>query len=154
MRKYYVSYVDFAEFRNVTADASQLEAAEKALHDAGYLTDSGKADTHAISEFVGNIAPHFCQKLTRRLHYRPGGAGAVKDTLEKLMAQKEYTAVYLYLTLMYGYIQWKVPEPMILCSGNPQTLKALCTSFLACVQENIPEGEEEGSDDESPDDSE
>ena len=55
---------------------------------------------------------------------------------------------------MYGYIQWKVPEPMILCSGNPNTLKALCTSFLACVQENISEGEEEESDDESPDDSE
>ena len=73
---------------------------------------------------------------------------------EKKKEKKEYTAVYLYLTLMYGYIQWKVPEPMILCSGNPNTRKALCTSFLACVQENIPEGEEEGSDDESPDDSE
>lgn len=150
MRKYYMSYGDFSEFANVIADNEQNERALTRMTDLGLLTDKGNPSPAQISRLVKELCPQFLEKLQRRLTRRRGGILAIYVTLQKLQERKEFTGMFLFLALMYGFVEWQVPERISLLPAHPDALKSFLQEFMNMFQdylESPPSSEEKEQDD-------
>lgn len=131
MKKYYMSFVDFSEIINVTADEEQLGKARERMTELELLTEKGNPSPSQISNVVSSVSAPFFDKLKKRISRRPGGITSVKDTMKKLADRKEYTAVFLYLAFLYGYLEWQVPEKVLLLPAAPDALKIFASDFMA-----------------------
>lgn len=134
MKKYYMAFVDFSEIINVTADEEQLIKARARMTELGLLTEKGNPSPSQIGSMTASVSAPFFDKLDRRISRRPGGISAVKDTLTKLHDRKEYTAVFLYLCFLYGFMEWQVPERILLLPADSDALKLFASEFLAAFE--------------------
>ncbi len=139
MKKYYLSHIDFSELVNVTADEEQLSSARERMTELKLLTEKGNPATGAISSMVSNLSKSFFLKLQRRLRYRKGGVTAVRDTLKKLYDRKDYYGFFLYISFLYGFLEWQVPVRVVLLPAVPEALKCYCTEFMAAFDKFIEE---------------
>lgn len=139
MKKYYLSHIDFSEIINVTADEEQLKEAMERMTELKLLTEKGNPSVGAISSMVSDLSKSFFLKLQRRLRYRKGGITAVRDTLKKLYARKDYYGFYLYHSFLYGFLEWQVPGRVVLLPAVPEALKCYCTEFMAAFDKFIEE---------------
>lgn len=154
MKKYYMAFVDFTEIANVTADADQLALAKEKLQEYGLLTDKGNPSQTAIGQLAKAVLPQFFEKLKKRLTRRQGGVAGVKDTLQKLYDKKDYFGFYLYLAFMYGFVEWAVPEKVILLPAVPEVMKAFAAETLSAFTaflKTIPAESEATAEDEASD---
>ena len=154
MKKYYMSFVDFSEIVNVTADEAQLEKARERMTELGLLTEKGNPSSTQISSMTASVSAPFFDKLKRRINRRPGGITAVKDTVKKLCDKKEYTALFLYLCFLYGFMEWQVPERVLLLPAAPDALKLFASEFLAEFERYLANAGKESEDTAEHDDSE
>lgn len=145
MKKYYMSFIDFSEVANVTADGEQIKKAKERLTELGLLTDKGNPSPSHISTITSSISAPFFDKLQRRMARRNGGITTARDTLKMLNDRKEYTAVFLYLAFLYGFLEWQVPEQLTLLPAVPDAMKCFAAEFIAdfdrYLRDNAPESE-------------
>ena len=73
MKKYYMSFVDFSEIINVTADEEQLTKACDRMAELELLTEKGNPSTAQIGIVAQAEAGPFYDKLKKRISRRPGG---------------------------------------------------------------------------------
>lgn len=146
MKKYYMSHIDFSEIVNVTADVEQLDKAKERMAELGLITDKGNPAVSNIVAMTTGISKPFFTKLQKRLRRRSGGAVAVKDTIKKLCERRDYYGVFMYIAFLYGFLEWQVPERVMLLPAVPEALKCYCTEFVASfekhLEENVTESEE------------
>lgn len=131
MKKYYMAFVDFSEIENITADEEQLEKAKKRMLELGLLTEKSNPSPAQISVMTNSVSSPFFNKLNRRISRRPGGIKAVRDIVKKMCDKKEYTALFLYLCILYGFMEWQVPERIRLLPAVPDALKLFTVDFIA-----------------------
>lgn len=129
MKKYYLSHIDFSELINITADTEQLSRAKERMKELGILTDKGNPSVSSITVIATNGSNGFFMKLQKRLRRR-GNAAAIKDTLQKLYDRKDYYGFYLYIAFLYGFLEWQVPERVVLLPAVPEALKCYCGELL------------------------
>ncbi len=146
MKKYYMAFVDFSEIVNVTADEAQLEKARQRMTELGLLTEKGNPSPSQISSMTASVSAPFFDKLERRISRRPGGIAAVKETVHKLCDKKEYTALFLYLCILYGFMEWQVPERVLLLPAAPDALKLFASDFLAAFDSYMANSGKESED--------
>lgn len=139
MKKYYLSHIDFSELVNVTADEEQLSSARERMTELKLLTEKGNPATGAISSMVSSFSKSFFLKLQRRLRYRKGGVTAVRDTLKKLYDRKDYYGFFLYISFLYGFLEWQVPVRVVLLPAVPEALKCYCSELMAAFDKFIEE---------------
>lgn len=151
MKKYYMSFVDFSEIINVTADEEQLTKACDRMAELELLTEKGNPSTAQIGIVAQAEAGPFYDKLKKRISRRPGGIAGAKDTMQKLYDRREYTALFLYLAILYGFLEWQVPEKILLLPAVPDALKAFEGDFLSALDERLAA---EAGENEAPADSE
>lgn len=137
MKKYYMSFVDFSEIINVTADEEQLTKACGRMEELELLTEKGNPSPAQIGIIAQAEAGPFYDKLKKRISRRPGGIAGVKNTMQKLYDRKEYTALFLYLAILYGFLEWQVPEKILLLPAVPDALKIFEGDFLAAFDERL-----------------
>ena len=151
MKKYYLSHVDFSEIVNVTTDESRLSRARDRMKQLRMLTDKGKPSVSSLSKTANNEIGPMLLKLRRRMRGR-GGVRAVKATLHMLYDRKDYYGFFLYLTILYGFLEWQVPEKIVLLPAVPEVLKCYCTEFMKAMDNSLSMGavtaDEESADDE------
>ena len=143
MKKYYMAFVDFSEIINITADEVQLEKARTRMKELRLLTEKGNLSSSQISNMTAAVSPPFFNKLKRRISRRPGGITAVRDTVKKLCDKKEYTALFLYLCFLYGFMEWQVPEQVLLLPAVPDALKLFASEFLSAFEAYLESNEPE-----------
>jgi len=131
MKKYYVAHVDFSEIETVTTDQISHDAALERLTAEGALNAKGKPDPNYLNALSGSFAAPFLTKLARRVSRRRGGLAGVYETFKKLHAAKEYTAMYLYMAILYGFIEWRVPDIVTALPASPDALKLYMSEFMA-----------------------
>ena len=131
MKKYYISHIDFSEIVNVTADEAQRTHAKERMQELGILTEKGNPSTTTISGMVRTGSREFFIKLQKRLRRRNGGVATVKDTLQMLCDRKDYYGFFMYITFLYGFVEWQVPEKVTLLPAAPDVLKLYCKEFVA-----------------------
>lgn len=139
MKKYFLSHIDFSELANVTADEEQLSSARTRMTELGLLTENDNPSTDAISTIVSGLSKSFFLKLERRLRYRNGGVLAVRDTLKKLYDCNDYYAFFLYISFLYGFLEWQVPGRVVLLPAVPEALRCYCSEFMAAFDKFIEE---------------
>lgn len=145
MKKYYMAFVDYSEIINLTADAEQLEKAKVRMTELELLTEKGNPSTTQLRALAEHTAGAFLDKLQRRITRRPGGITAVRDTFQKLHDKKEYNAMFLYLTFLYGFIEWQVPEKTVLLPASQEALKIFMGEFLAGFDKYLENKESEAA---------
>ena len=131
MKKYYLSHIDFSEIVNVTTDEAQLSHARERMQELGMLTEKGKPSASTIADMARANSHAFFIKLQKRLRRRNGGAAAVKETLYMLCGRKEYYGFFMYIAFLYGFVEWQVPERVVLLPAAPEVLKCYCIEFVA-----------------------
>ena len=148
MRKYYMSYVDFSEIANITTDSEQLNRSAERLKELGMLTEKGNPSTAQLTSLANSIVPSFISKLERRLQRREGVYQTTLNNIYRLYEQKEYYGLYLYIAILYGFLEWRVPERLALLPSDADTLKAYWGVFITMVQDalNTAESEEPETD--------
>ena len=129
MKRYYMSIIDFSEIENITADKNRVEQSKESLKEFGLLTEKGNPSTMQIALLARQTSEKFLFKLSKRIERRPGGIKVIFDTFEYLEKKKEYTAMYMYLTFLYGFLEWRVPRKISLLSASSETLKVYFTEF-------------------------
>lgn len=134
MKKYHMAFVDFSEIVNVTADEAQLEKARARMIELGLLTERGNPSPSQINSMTASVSAPFFDKLKRRIGRRPGGISIIKDTVKKLFDKKEYTALFLYLCFLYGFMECQVPERVLLLPAAPDVLKLFASGFLTAFE--------------------
>ena len=147
MKKYYISHIDFSEIVNVTADEAQRTHAKERMQELGILTEKGNPSTTTISGMVRTGSREFFIKLQKRLRRRNGGVATVKDTLQMLCDRKDYYGFFMYITFLYGFVEWQVPERVTLLPAAPDALKCYCTECIAAFNAFINAGADEGDND-------
>lgn len=123
MKKYYMAFVDFSEIATITADAEVIKASKISLLENGFYTVKGNPSHSAISSFAKMCIPNFAEKLKKRIRRYQGGIEGVRDTFKKFCDAQEYSAFYLYLIFMYGFLEWSVPEKIIWFAADSNVLK-------------------------------
>ena len=152
MKKYYLSHIDFSEIVNVTADEAQLSRARARMQELKMLTDKGNPSVRSISRTANSELGPFFLKLRKRLRRR-GGVRAVIATLHMLYDRKDYYGFFLYLAFLYGFLEWQVPEKLMLLPAVPEALKCYCTEFMDSVDKyvsgsaEVDEGDTAGNED-------
>lgn len=131
MKKYYMSFIDFSEVINITADPVQLTKATERMTDLGLLTEKGNPSVAQLNTLAVQTTGVFLDKLQKRVARRDGGICVVRDTFRKLFDKKEYHAMFFFLAFMYGFIQWQVPEKIALLPATPETLKIFMGEFIS-----------------------
>ena len=157
MRKYYISHVDFSEIDAISNDETTREIALTRLNDAGAIDSDGNPDINYLNTLSGSVSIPFFTKLERRLSRRRGGVESAYEILQRLYDNEEYTAMYLYTVIMYGFIEWQVPQVVSMLPAVPEALKAFMSEFIADFSEfinEIDEDEEEYIDETEPADEE
>ena len=142
MKKYYMAFVDLSEIVNVTADEEQLEKAKERMKELGLLTEKGNPSPSQIGSMTVSVSAPFFDKLKRRISRRPGGISAVRNTVTKLYDKKEYTAFFLYLCILYGFMEWQVPERVLLLPSVPEALKLFAAEFITAFDSYLSNGRE------------
>lgn len=156
MRKYYMSHVDFSEIATVSTDEISKEIAISKLTESGAINEKGKPDANFLSTLCGSVSSPFFMKLHKRLSRRRGGIGGAYEILKKMHSAKEYTAMYLYIVIMYGFLEWQVPDLLVQLPAVPDALKMFMAEFIGDFEEFVNEIAIEEIQDENPaeDDSE
>lgn len=129
MRRYYMSIVDFSEIENITANAELNEKGQEFLKESGLLTEKGNPSNAQIALLSRETVEKFMYKLGKRMDRRPGGIESVYQTFLQLEKKKEYTAMYMYLAFLYGFIEWRVPRKISVLPANYDCLKVFFTQF-------------------------
>lgn len=132
MKKYYLSHVDFSELINVTADPVQIKRARRRMQELGMLSAEGRPAISVITVTANRGSQSFFIKLRKRLRHR-GGIEATAATLQMLCDRKDYYGFFLYLTFLYGFLEWQVPERLTLLPASWGSLKCYCTEFMAAL---------------------
>lgn len=129
MRRYYMSIVDFSEIENITANAELKEQGQEILKETGLLTEKGNPSNAQITLLSKQTVEKFLYKLSRRMDKRPGGIEGVYETFVQLEKKKEYTAMYMYLAFLYGFVEWRVPRKISVLPSNYEALKVFFIQF-------------------------
>ena len=60
--------------------------------------------------------------------------------------RKEYLGFYLYLSILYGFLEWQVPERVAVLPAVPEAIKAFVGDFMSAfdhyMENNSSESEE------------
>ena len=137
MKKYYMAFVDFSEIKNVTADKEQLELSRQKMIEYEILTTKGNPSITAIHSVAADFLPQFINRLDFRTSRLKDGMNGIYETMKELYSRKEYMGFYLYLAIMYGFIQWRMPEKIELLPASTQALKIFCTECLVYFERHF-----------------
>lgn len=151
MKKYLMSFIDYSEIINVTADQEQLQNAKKRMTELGLLTDKGNIRPSQIDAVAVSEGPAFFAKLDKRLRRRAGGIAVIKGSFQKLYDERNDMAMFLYLAFWYGLLEWQLPEPVVLLPAIPAAMSRFFDTFMEEFEKymaaNHPEREADQMDD-------
>ena len=108
------------------------------------LTEKGKPSVSSISVTANAESIAFFTKLRKRLRRR-GGVFTVKATLQMLYDRKDYYGFFLYMAFLYGFLEWQVPERVMLLPAVPEALKCYCGELVEAMENYVPDGTEADS---------
>ena len=137
MRKYFMSHIDFSEIVNMTVYSRQIELAKRKMTKSGILTEKGNPAPSVISSFTKRLARSFIPKLQARMRNRYGGIRAVRNNLKMLCDRKDYYGFFMYITFLYGFLEWQLPDKVALLPAVPDALKWYCMEMLSLFDEFI-----------------
>ena len=100
------------------------------------LSAEGRPAISVITVTANRGFQSFFIKLRKRLRHR-GGIEATAATLQMLCDRKDYYGFFLYLTFLYGFLEWQVPEKLMLLPASPEALKCYCTEFMDSVDKYV-----------------
>ena len=117
------------------------------------LTEKGKPSISSLTITAGSGSRSFFIKLRKRLRRRCD-IQVVRKTLQMLYNRKDYYGFYLYIAFLYGFLEWQVPERVMLLPAAPEALKCYCGELLSALDEFLSSSKdnEEAEEDEDAED--
>ena len=142
MNNFNLSIVNASEIRFLTGDTREHENAAEMLAEHGLITEKGNPSVSGMAELNGYHTPKLLSRLSSRLKFSENGFEHMRNTYLKMYSEKDYTGMFLFTVLMYGFAGWRVPLDLNLISSRRELLKSFFGEFAGTLEEFEPERSE------------
>ena len=134
-----LSLINLSEIRFLTGDIGERENADAMMQERGLLTDKGNPSVSGMAELNVYHTPKLLSRLSLKLKFRENGFEHMRNTYLKMYSEKDYTGMFLFTVLMYGFIGRRVPLDLNLISSRRELLKIFFGEFVRTLEEFKPE---------------
>ena len=138
MNNYNLSFVNLSEIRFLTGDIGEQENADAMMQERGLLTDKGNPSVSGIAEQNEHYTPLLLNRLSRKLQFRENSFECIRNTYLKMYSEKDYTGMFLFTVLLYGFIGWRTPLNLNLMSSRKEMLKIFFGEFVRTLEDFKP----------------
>lgn len=138
MNNYNLSFVNLSEIRFLTGDIGEQENADAMLQERGLLTDKGNPSVSGIAEQNEHDTPLLLNRLSGKLQFRENSFECIRNTYLKMYSEKDYTGMFLFTVLMYGFIGWRTSLNLNLMSSRKEMLKIFFGEFVRTLEDFKP----------------
>ena len=138
MNNYNLSFINLSEIRFLTGDTKEPENADAVMQEHGLLTDKGNPSASGIAELNDYLTPLLLNRLSAKLKFRENGFECIRNTYLKMYSEKDYTGMFLFTVLMYGFIGWRTPLNLNLMSSRKEMLKIFFGEFVRTLEDFKP----------------
>lgn len=139
MTNYNLSITDLSEIRFLTGDIKARENPAEMLKERGFLTEKGNPSVSAIEGLSDRLSGSFLHRLSSKLKIRENGFERIKNTYLKMYSEKDYTGMYLFTAMIYGFVGWRTPLDLNLISFRRELLKIYFGEFVRTLEDFKPE---------------
>ena len=138
MNNYNLSFVNLSEIRFLTGDIGEQENADAMMQERGLLTDKGNPSVSGIAEQNEHDTPLLLNRLSRKLRFRENSFECIRNTYLKMYSEKDYTGMFLFTVLLYGFIGWRTSLNLNLMSSRKEMLKIFFGEFVRTLEDFKP----------------
>lgn len=138
MNNYNLSFVNLSEIRFLTGDIGEQENADAMMQERGLLTDKGNPSVSGIAEQNEHDTPLLLNRLSRKFQFRENSFECIRNTYLKMYSEKDYTGMFLFTVLMYGFIGWRTSLNLNLMSSRKEMLKIFFGEFVRTLEDFKP----------------
>ena len=139
MNNYNLSFVNLSEIRFLTGDTKEPENADAVMQEHGLLTDKGNPSVSGIAEQNEHYTLLLLKRISAKLQFRENSFECMRNTYLKMYSEKDYTGMFLFTVLMYGFIGWRTPLNLNLMSSRREMLKIFFGEFVRTLEDFKPE---------------
>ena len=139
MNNYNLSFINLSEIRFLTGDTKEPENADAVMREHGLLTDKCNPSASGIAELNNYLTPLLLNRLSCKLKFRENSFECMRNTYLKMYSEKDYTGMFLFTVLMYGFIGWRTPLNLNLMSSRREMLKIFFGEFVRTLEDFKPE---------------
>ena len=134
-----LSLINLSEIRFLTGDTGERENADAMMQERGLLTDKGNSSVSGIAELNNYLTPLLLKRLSAKLKFRENSFECIRNTYLKMYSEKDYTGMFLFTVLMYGFIGWRTPLNLNLMSSRREMLNIFFGEFVRTLEDFKPE---------------
>ena len=138
MNNYNLSLINLSEIRFLTGDIGEQENADAMLQERGLLTDKGNPSVSGIAEQNEHYTPLLLNRLSGKLQFRENSFECIRNTYLKMYSEKDYTGMFLFTVLLYGFIGWRTSLNLNLMSSRKEMLKIFFGEFVRTLEDFKP----------------
>ena len=138
MNNYNLSFINLSEIRFLTGDIGEQENADAMLQERGLLTDKGNPSVSGIAEQNEHYTPLLLNRLWAKLQFRENSFECIRNTYLKMYSEKDYTGMFLFTVLLYGFIGWRTSLNLNLMSSRKEMLKIFFGEFVRTLEDFKP----------------
>lgn len=138
MNNYNLSLINLSEIRFLTGDIGEQENADAMLQERGLLTDKGNPSVSGIAEQNEHDTPLLLNRLSGKLQFRENSFECIRNTYLKMYSEKDYTGMFLFTVLLYGFIGWRTSLNLNLMSSRKEMLKIFFGEFVRTLEDFKP----------------
>ena len=138
MNNYNLSFISLSEIRFLTGDIGEQENADAMMQERGLLTDKGNPSVSGIAEQNEHDTPLLLNRLSRKLQFRENSFECIRNTYLKMYSEKDYTGMFLFTVLLYGFIGWRTSLNLNLMSSRKEMLKIFFGEFVRTLEDFKP----------------
>lgn len=141
IRNRYTSLINSREYQAATCNEEARQSANNRLAEIGAIDGKGKPNEEFITEHAQNNGQSF---IRRYIAYFGGTDEALTavNTLLDMYDNEQYIAMYFYLAILYGQIDWRVPGLLSCLPVNMDGLIIYLDIFLNTAKGCIDEQED------------
>ena len=138
MNNYNLSLINLSEIRFLTGDIGEQENADAMLQERGLLTDKGNPSVSGIAEQNEHDTPLLLNRISAKLQFRENSFECIRNTYLKMYSEKDYTGMFLFTVLLYGFIGWRTSLNLNLMSSRKEMLKIFFGEFVRTLEDFKP----------------
>ena len=138
MNNYNLSLINLSEIRFLTGDIGEQENADSMMQERGLLTDKGNPSVSGIAEQNEHDTPLLLNRIWAKLQFRENSFECIRNTYLKMYSEKDYTGMFLFTVLLYGFIGWRTSLNLNLMSSRKEMLKIFFGEFVRTLEDFKP----------------
>jgi hypothetical protein len=139
-RRFQISKQDWANFRFFACGDDVRSAALNLLKERDYLLPNEQPNLDKITAEAEFFAKSLVERLITNRQMRRFGIQRIADKLREFVKSEDWTAMYFYITNIYGMVRWYAPYNLQRLPVHPTALigylSVFSETFVDCMNKS------------------